>query len=352
MPATPDPVMDALFAAPLVAAVISAAALFVLRRKAPALPPDIPNRRSLHVTPVPRAGGYAVWLGYLASTFIAAPPFPGGVLAWLPAWAALAGVSALDDIREVRVLPRLAVHGAAALWTAYFLATHWRAPLDMSSVAALTFVLAVAIAWSSNLYNFMDGTDGLAASMGAIGFTAYGLVFLVAEDARALQAWAPACLAVAAAILPFLAVNRPPASMFLGDAGAVPLGYLAAVFGAAGVGAGAWPVWFPLLVFLPFVGDATLTLVRRARRGERLWEGHRGHFYQRLHQLGAGHAGTLAVYAAAMIGSAGTALVCRVRAPDSGWWALAAWIAVVCMLFATIDYHWRKKTNIPAHLPP
>ena len=100
--------MDALFTAPLVAAVISAAAVFVLWRKAPALPPDIPNRRSLHVTPVPRAGGYAVWLGYLASTFIAAPPFPGGVLAWLPAWAALAGVSALDDIREVRVLPRLA----------------------------------------------------------------------------------------------------------------------------------------------------------------------------------------------------------------------------------------------------
>ena len=344
--------IDTLVAMPLVAALVSAVAVVVLRRSASALPADIPNRRSLHVTPVPRAGGYAVWLGYLASIFIVAPPFPGGLPGWLPAWAALAAVSALDDVREVQVLPRLAVHAAAALWTAFFLATHWRAPLDLPTLAVFTIALAAVIAWSSNLYNFMDGTDGLAASMGAIGFTTYGLVFFVAEDARALQAWAPAFLALAAALVPFLAVNRPHASMFLGDVGAVPLGYLAAAFGIAGVGAGAWPAWFPLLVFLPFIGDATLTLMRRARRRERLWEGHRSHFYQRLHQLGAGHGGTLAVYVATMLGSAATALVCRSRAPDAGWWALAAWIVVVCMLFATIDYHWRKKTNIPAHLPP
>jgi len=120
------------------------------------------------------------------------------------------------------------------------------------------------------------------------------------------------------------------------------------LFGASGVASGAWPPWFPLLVFLPFIADATLTLARRAWRGECLVEGHRGHFYQRLHQLGAGHAGTLAVYVATMLGTAVTGLACRNHAPAAGWWALAAWTAVVCMLFATIDYHWRKKTNIPA----
>jgi UDP-N-acetylmuramyl pentapeptide phosphotransferase/UDP-N-acetylglucosamine-1-phosphate transferase len=140
--------------------------------------------------------------------------------------------------------------------------------------------------------------------------------------------------------------------MFLGDVGAVPLGFLAAVFGVAGVAARWWPAWFPLLVFLPFIADATLTLARRARRRERLWEGHRSHFYQRLHQLGAGHGGTLAIYASAMVGTASTAVGCRLRAPAAGWWALAAWIAVVLMLFATIDYHWRKKTNIPSPTPP
>jgi UDP-N-acetylmuramyl pentapeptide phosphotransferase/UDP-N-acetylglucosamine-1-phosphate transferase len=162
------------------------------------------------------------------------------------------------------------------------------------------------------------------------------------------RASAPAFFALAAALVPFLAVNRPRASMFLGDVGAVPLGFLAAAFGAAGVASRAWAAWFPLLVFLPFIADATLTLARRARRGERLWEGHRGHFYQRLHQLGAGHAGTLAVYATTMLGAAITAIACRAQAPAAGWWALAAWIAVVLILFATIDYHWRKKTNIPA----
>ena len=112
----------------------------------------------------------------------------------------------------------------------------------------------------------MDGTDGLAASMGAIGFAAYGLATGdPAADPSGFAA-APALFALAAAIVPFLVVNRPRASMFLGDVGAVPLGFLAAVFGIAGVAGRWWPAWFPLLVFLPFIADATLTLARRARR--------------------------------------------------------------------------------------
>jgi UDP-N-acetylmuramyl pentapeptide phosphotransferase/UDP-N-acetylglucosamine-1-phosphate transferase len=185
--------------------------------------------------------------------------------------------------------------------------------------------------------------------MGAIGFAAYGLA---TGDTANPSGSAPALFAAAAAIVPFLVVNRPRASMFLGDVGAVPLGFLAAVFGIAGIAGRWWPAWFPLLVFLPFIADATVTLARRVRRRERLWEGHRGHFYQRLHQLGAGHGGTLAIYASAMVGTAATAVGCRLWAPAAGWWALAAWIAVVLMLFATIDYHWRKKTNVPSPTPP
>ena len=339
---------QALFAAPALALLLSAAAIGILRRSAPALPADVPNPRSLHGVPVPRAGGYAVWAGFLPAALAFPPAYPGGLLGWLPAFTAVAIVSARDDVREVRVAPRLLVHAGAALWTAAWLAHAWPLPGDGTLARAfVTLVVALAIAWSSNLYNFMDGNDGLAASMGTIGFAAFGIAHAMnAEAARAASA--PACLALAAAIVPFLAVNRPRASMFLGDVGAVPLGFLAAAFGASGVASGAWPPWFPLLVFLPFIADATLTLARRAWRGDRLVEGHRGHFYQRLHQLGAGHAGTLAVYVATMLGTAVTALMCRDRAPAAGWWALAAWTAVVCMLFATIDYHWRKKTNIPA----
>ena len=337
---------QALFAAPALAFVASAAAIGLLRRAASALPPDVPNPRSLHGVPVPRAGGYAVWAGFLPAALLFAPAYPGGWLGWIPPFAALAIVSAWDDVREVRVAPRLFVHAAAALWAAAWIALSLPAADAVARVLA-ALGIAFAIAWSANLYNFMDGNDGLAASMGAIGFAAFAIAH--ATDAEAAHAQsAPACAALAAAIIPFLAVNRPRASMFLGDAGAVPLGFLAAAFGAAGVTQGAWPAWFPLLVFLPFIADATLTLARRALRGERILEGHRSHFYQRLHRLGAGHGGTLAVYAATMLGTAATALACRRYLPAAGWWALAAWTSVVCMLFATIDYHWRKKTNIPA----
>ena len=88
----------------------------------------------------------------------------------------------------------------------------------------------------------------------------------------------------------------------MGDIGAVPLGFLAALLGLAGWGAGTWPAWFPLLVFLPFVADASVTLAARAWRRERVWEAHRSHHYQRLHQLGAGHRGTLLVYGVLMAG--------------------------------------------------
>ena len=334
---------DALIAAPTLALVLASVGIALLRRAAGALPPAVPNARSLHARPVPRAGGYAIWLGFLPASLAFAPPFPGGLAGWLPPFLALVVVSGRDDAKEVGVTVRLSAHAAAAAWTAYFVVRDGAIAMPDALLAA-AFV-ALAIAWSSNLYNFMDGTDGLAATMGAVGFAAYGAAALAAgPGARA----APAHFALAAAILPFLAVNRPRATMFLGDVGAEPLGYLAAAFGVAGVVQHLWPAWFPMLVFLPFIADATLTLARRIARRERLWEGHRSHYYQRLALLGAGHRGTLAVYASLIAASALTATVCRAASPDAGWWALAASCIVLIVLFAAIDYHWRKKTGIPS----
>jgi UDP-N-acetylmuramyl pentapeptide phosphotransferase/UDP-N-acetylglucosamine-1-phosphate transferase len=351
----------------VVAALVAAAAIGILRRYAHALPADIPNARSLHAQPVPRAGGLAIWAGFLPIALILPPPFPGGLGGWMPAWAALFAVSALDDRRGTGVGVRLGVHALAAVWTALWLAA---AAVHSTSAAfhpeaGATYVLAVTgfalvLGWSANLFNFMDGNDGLAAAMGIIGFAAYGLAALhgapggfagaaadAASESRRSQQAAPAFFALAAAIVPFLAVNRPRASMFLGDAGAVPLGYLAAAFGIGGIVAGFWPAWFPLLVFLPFVADATATLLRRVLGGERIREAHREHYYQRLHRLGAGHGGTLAAYAVTMTVTAATALLCLEVAPAAGSWALALCCVVVIMLFAAIDYHWRKNTRIP-----
>jgi UDP-N-acetylmuramyl pentapeptide phosphotransferase/UDP-N-acetylglucosamine-1-phosphate transferase len=128
--------------------------------------------------------------------------------------------------------------------------------------------------------------------------------------------------------------------------GAVPLGFLAAAFGIGGIAGGLWPLWFPVLVFLPFVADATATLLRRVVARERFWESHRSHYYQRLHQLGAGHGGTLAVWVALMAGTALTAVVCACVAPEWGAVALLAWCVAHAVLFAAIDYHWRRNAPI------
>jgi UDP-N-acetylmuramyl pentapeptide phosphotransferase/UDP-N-acetylglucosamine-1-phosphate transferase len=325
---------------------LSAAGMWLLRRARAGLPADVPNARSLHGAPVPRAGGYAIWIGFVPVALAFPPTVPGGWLGWLPPWVVLAAVSGRDDVREVGIGARLAVHALAACWTGVALARD-TALLDGSGwMAALAAAagIALVIAWCANLYNFMDGTDGLAGTMTAIGFASYGCAALMREAPLAHSA--PAFFALAAASLPFLASNLPRASMFLGDVGAVPLGFLAAAFGIAGAIDARWPAWFPLLVFLPFAADATLTLVSRILRRERWWEGHRVHYYQRLARMRAGHGGTLVAYATLMAGAAATALACLAFFPAAGWWALAAWSCIAGVLFATIDYHWRKKTNI------
>jgi UDP-N-acetylmuramyl pentapeptide phosphotransferase/UDP-N-acetylglucosamine-1-phosphate transferase len=199
-------------------------------------------------------------------------------------------------------------------------------------------IAVLAIVWMANLYNFMDGSDGLAGAMAVVGFGAYALAaWLAGSTAVALF------LPLAAAVAPFLAYNAPPARVFLGDAGSVPLGFLAAVFGLTGWQEGWWPAWFPLLVFLPFIADASLTLATRLLRGARVWEAHREHSYQHLVQSGWGHRRTLALYAALMVGAAGTALATLAWAPDAGIAVLGAWAGILALIFAAIEYYWRRR---------
>ena len=323
--------------AALLAAAVAGAVLALVLRFAPHLPQAMPSARSLHRRPVPRVGGLAIWAGFLPVALLAPPAMPAGLGAWLLAWLAVAAISLADDWRGIGPVPRLTVQAiaAAGIAAAMFRPAAGAAPASawLPDAAAATLV----IIWSANLFNFMDGNDGLAAVMTISGFGAY------AGAAAIAGAPAQAYLALAVAAMVFLAANAPPARAFMGDVGAVPLGFMAAVFGIAGWRAGTWPGWFPLLVFLPFVADATLTLARRLRRRQRVWQAHKTHYYQRLHQLGAGHRGTLVAYGAAMAGVAATALAMLAMRPDGGWWALVAWIAVVAALFRRIDYHWNRK---------
>ena len=318
------------------AAAMAALATVLLLRWRARLPQAAPNPRSLHTAAIPRVGGLAIWFGWLPLAAMAPASTGMDIAVWGIPWALLVAVSLFDDWRAVAVVPRLTVHAVAAFGFAWMLFARdaGATPVPLATVLAA----AVVIAWSLNLYNFMDGSDGLAAAMALVGFTAYAVAATHAGW-QALILWE-----LAAATLPVFVANRPPARIFLGDVGAVPLGFLAAAFGVAGVHAAVWPAWFPVLVFLPFIADSTVTLIRRVMRGERFWEAHKTHYYQRMLLLGAGHRGTLAAHGALMLGTAGTAVACVWVAPTWGAAALGAWCVIHALVFATIDYHWRKNS--------
>jgi len=288
---------------------------------------DTPNERSLHDAPIPRTGGIALAAGVAAACALAWPGLP----VILAAAAALAAVSFIDDVKGLSTIARLALHlgaAAAVLW------------LDLEVDAPLAFaVLALALAWSANLYNFMDGSDGLAGGMAVFGFGAYAL----AAHLAGAVTLAALCASIAAAALAFLVFNWHPARLFLGDVGSVPLGFLVGALGLQGWRIGAWPLWFPLLVFAPFMCDATLTLLRRALRRERIWQAHREHYYQRLVQLGFGHRRTALIEYAAMAGCAALALlVYREPAVVQGI-ALAFAVAALSGVAVWIDRRWAGR---------
>lgn len=288
---------------------------------------DTPNERSLHAQPVPRTGGIAIAAGIAAACALAAPGLPVILLAAL----ALALFSFADDLYGLPTLVRLAAHlAAAAAVLAYEL--HYTEPV-------LFVLFLLAIAWSANLYNFMDGSDGLAGGMALIGFGAYA----VAAQLSGAPAFAALCAAIAAAAAAFLVFNFHPARLFLGDTGSVPLGFLVGALGLWGWSRAYWPIWFPLLVFAPFMCDATLTLLRRALRRERLWQAHREHYYQRLVRMGFGHRGAALIEYAAMIACAAAALAAR-REPATVQAATVAGAAAVLIAIALwVDWRWARQ---------
>jgi UDP-N-acetylmuramyl pentapeptide phosphotransferase/UDP-N-acetylglucosamine-1-phosphate transferase len=320
--------------APITALVVGFLLTWFLRsRFAPRLVLDIPNERSLHTRPVPRTGGIGVLAGIAAG--VAFLPEYRTILVWL---IPLFLVSALDDVRGMPAAMRLAVHLGVAIAFVHYAAPDFT---DFGHAAFRWFavlVLGVAIAWMTNLYNFMDGSDGLAGGMAAIGFGAYGVAAWIQGDPEfARLAW---CVAGAAA--GFLVFNFSPASIFLGDTGSIPLGFLAGALGLLGVLREAWPWWFPAVIFAPFIVDATLTLLRRMLRREQVWQAHRDHYYQRLVRMGWSHRRTALAEYALMLGCAIAAILAAAVQTFVGVAALGlAGIALLAILHL-VDAKWAK----------
>lgn len=299
--------------------------VLLLRTKLGSLALDQPNHRSLHSGVIPRTGGLAIMSGVLVAWVLLEMPW-----VWLLLVLALVATSLIDDIRGLSIKWRFLVQlGVASVFSLYFLphSIWWLLPL-----------VAFAIVWMSNLYNFMDGSDGLAGGMALFGFGAYAIAAYSGNDVEFFVM--SACIASAA--FAFLLFNFYPAKIFMGDAGSVPLGFLAGAMGLYGWQQDLWPLWFPILVFSPFIADASVTLLRRLLGAEKIWEAHHSHYYQRLVRMGWGHQRTAIAEYALMLAVAVLGLLSLNEPLEIVASLLVFWILSYGIIMRVIDQQWRK----------
>jgi len=287
---------------------------------------DLPNERSLHSHPTPRIGGLGIVAAIVLASLTYRPALP-----W-PIWAALAlivAVSFIDDLGGLRAGIRMPLHLVAATTVAIgaFPDASW----------PFWLLATVTVAWMINLYNFMDGSDGLAGGQAVFGFGTLAIAALQAND----PGIATGAAIVAGAALGFLAFNFPPARVFMGDAGSTSLGLLAGALGGLGVARNLWHPVFPAIAFLPFIFDASATLLMRMGQGKKVWQAHRDHAYQRLNMSGFGHRNTALLYYGLMLASALIALFSL--QPDAGWAATAGLLTVFLLAYGIVQRSWNRR---------
>ena len=328
-------VVKELAAAAVLPAVIAFGVIaMLLRSRLAARLVDRPNERSLHVDPTPRVGGLGVAAGVfpfallLRSSDLAVP---------LACAALLLAISLADDVRGLPIEVRLPAHACAALVAVLALASP-ATPWPWGWLGAAFGVLGLV--WSTNLYNFMDGADGLAGGMGLIGF---GAMAWAANDAGH-ESLAILSAAIASACAGFLPHNAPSARAFLGDCGAFPECFLDGVLGLHGTVTGAWPAWFPLLAFSPFIVDATVTLALRIVRGERFWVAHRSHGYQRLVLAGWSRQRVALLAWMLMLAASASALVARASDERERCAILFVWLVAYALLVSVVGRLTRKTS--------
>lgn len=250
---------------------------------------DVPNDRSSHLAPTPRGGGLAIVLAYAFGVFTASALgwLDGRSLIFLLCGLWIAGIGFWDDHGHVPARWRMLAHTLAAAAAVFGMGGLAVLSVNGQPVAlgwTGSALAVVFIAWMLNLFNFMDGIDGIAAGeVLSVTACATGLSLWSETDAGAWLAYA--LLAVAAG--GFLLLNWPPARIFMGDVGSGFLGFMLGVFALAG-DAGLSPlVW--LILMGVFVVDASYTLVNRMVTGQRWYEAHRTHAYQKATVLLGGH---------------------------------------------------------------
>lgn len=300
---------------------------------------DIPNERSSHKIPVPRGGGWALVLVLLPGLLVTGIGYQdlqtyGSLLVGL---LLLVAISWLDDQRHIHPLIRLALHVLAA-----FIATGSLPAHSMVLNGYLPFwldrvLMILGWAWFMNLYNFMDGIDGITGAETIA--LATGGCLLMTFDNLSLPYIETMTLLLSGVSLGFLAFNWHPAKIFLGDVGSVPLGYL---LGFMLIVLATNGVMFPAFILpLYYIADSGLTLTKRALRGEKIWQAHRQHFYQRAAAGLGRHDQVVVIISVANALLLGAALL-AIRNPLTGF-TLA--VGIVGLLLALLQKLSRRTAN-------
>jgi UDP-N-acetylmuramyl pentapeptide phosphotransferase/UDP-N-acetylglucosamine-1-phosphate transferase len=309
---------------------------------------DSPGVRSLHSSPTPRTGGIGIMVAVLivgsGAFVVAGEEFGRNSSWWLLIALSLAFTFSLwDDSRSLSAATRLLLQAIVAILVVASgrilssLPVPMLGEFDLGWIALPFTVLFVM--WFMNLYNFMDGMDGFAGGMGLAGFGFLALIGHFGDDMHVFLF----CLVLSGASLGFLVYNFPPAKIFMGDAGSISLGLAASGVSILGTQRGTWDIWVPLLVFSPFIVDATVTLFFRLFRGERVWEAHRCHFYQSLVLAGWGHRKTVSAEYLLMLACGASGVYYHFAAPAARLAVLCGWFLAYLVLIVLVTRIQRRS---------
>jgi Fuc2NAc and GlcNAc transferase len=305
---------------------------------------DVPNARSSHSVPTPRGGGLAIvavtlggvalgWALGIVPTRAAAGMLGGGTLVALAGW--------IDDRRHLTPLARAAAQCLAAVWVLAWLG--WLPSLWVGAGSsplgwAGAVIGVLVVMWSVNLFNFMDGIDGIAGAEAlVVGAAGTALAFWRHDPALAFVS-----AVMAGAALGFLRWNWAPARIFMGDVGSGFLGFMFAALALMGERQGSVPLLAWILLGGVFVFDATVTLHRRMLRGERWHAPHRTHAYQRAVDGGLTHAQVAGGVLVLDLGLAALAWLALARDGTLGWTGLVAAVTLAAL------YYWIGRRTPPA----
>lgn len=285
---------------------------------------DVPGERHSHSEATPRGGGAGIVLALVATAVVlSGSRMPGDAFTViLPGFALLALLGWADDHRPLRARTRFVVQ----LLVCIFLV--WNLPPGGPFAVAWFLVPAVLFAaWMINLYNFMDGSNGMAAAQGVFAGLVLAGLFLTGGD----PGYAELGLLMAACCAGFLPWNLGRARVFMGDVGSLALGFLIAALLLYGIAGGAFSLPVGLMVMAVFLTDSTLTLLLRVSRGERWYNAHRQHLYQRLIARGWTHGRVLLLYQSVNLALVLPAIVFGVSRPEWAWPVAVVLAAVLAL---------------------